>query len=219
MSIGQLTAGVRGVDCNRPLSGSDATAFLAKGFQFAVRYVRRTQQHAYDLTASETADILSAGMGLMVVQHVAPPGWLPTGDDGALYGNTAARESITAGLRLGSTVWCDLEGVEHGTPAGDVVEFCNEWHDAVAALGFSPGLYVGDSCVLSPNELYSLLRFESYWSAYNLNSDAVPAVRGVQMKQHVAQRADFIAGFDNQNMDVDVLCGDALGGLPVLTLP
>ena len=217
--IGTLPAGARGVDANRPITDTNALQFRARGFEFAVRYVRRAQAHPYDLSAQETASILAAGLGLMTVQHVAPPGWTPNEDDGALYGNTAARESVTAGLRLGSTVWCDLEGVQRGTPSGDVIAFCNAWHDAVAALGFLPGLYVGDSCILSPHELYSLLRFESYWSAYNLNSDAMPAVRGVSMKQHVAQRADFIVGFDSQNMDVDVICGDALGSFPVLTLP
>ena len=60
-----------------------------------VRYVRRKDQHAYDLTHAEAAGLLDAGIGLMIVQHVAPEGWTPTIKDGASYGSTAAAESTT----------------------------------------------------------------------------------------------------------------------------
>lgn len=219
MTVGTLADGARGLDANRPLSAADAAAFRAKGFQFVVRYVRRSQAHDYDLSPAETARILGAGLGLMVVQHVAPEGWSPTADDGALYGNTAGREALIAGYRSGATLWCDLEGVAKSTAQGDVIDFCNEWSDAVKALGFVPGLYVGDSCGLSAGLLYHALKYSAYWSAYNLNGDQHPVVRGVQMKQSAAKHEDFIPGFTNQNMDVDVICGDALGGTPSLLLP
>ena len=219
MTIGTLPNGSRGLDANRALSASDAAAFAAKGFTFVVRYVRRSQAHSYDLTATETAAILGAGLGLMVVQHVAPEGWTPCGDDGALYGNTAAREALAAGYRSGTTLWCDLEGVAASTPPGDVIDFCNEWYEAAKAMGFVPGLYVGDCCGLTAGLLYHALKFSLFWSAYNLNHDQYPAVRGVAMKQAAAAREDFLSGFTNQNMDVDVISADALGGTPALVLP
>ena len=53
---------------------AEARALLAAGYRFVVRYVRRTARHRYDITAEEADVILSAGLGLMLVQHVAPDG-------------------------------------------------------------------------------------------------------------------------------------------------
>ncbi|HEY5061949.1 MAG TPA: hypothetical protein VII52_10465, partial [Gemmatimonadaceae bacterium] len=66
--------------------------------------------------------------------------------------------------------------------------------------------------------LYRSLRFVHYWSAYNLHDDAMPAVRGVQMKQRRAGKSDVVTGhrFDFQ---VDTVHADALGGLPTLLAP
>jgi hypothetical protein len=57
------------------------------------------------------------------------------------------------------------------------------------------------------------------WTAYNLNRDQYPAVRGPCMTQHVAFAADLIPGLDNSNMDIDILQADRLGGLPMFYLP
>jgi hypothetical protein len=89
----------------------------------------------------------------------------------------------------------------------------------VELAGFRPGLYVGYGARLTADQLYWKLRFDSYWSAYNLNADHVPAVRGVQMRQHAASLEDLIIGFTNQTMDVDTIHADALGGTPTLLLP
>jgi hypothetical protein len=130
----------------------------------------------------------------MVVQHVAMPGWHPTGSLGASYGAIAAEESRMVGVPQGVAVWCDLEGVarrdEHGdrTDPRDVISFCNEWHDAVKLAGYDPGLYVGDSCILNAHQLYYNLKFRRYWSAYNLNRDQFPEVRGVCMWQAPTRR-------------------------------
>ena len=112
-------------------------------------------------------------------------------------------------------VWCDLEGVTVGTPAAQVIDYCNQWHAAVAAAGYVPGLYVGFRCGLTPAQLYRALRFTHYWGAYNLNSDEAPAVRGLQMKQSSPKALDAVAGcaFEFQ---VDTVRGDALGGHPTL---
>ena len=160
-----------------------SAAFFKHGYRFCVRYVRRANRHAYDLTHGEAAGLLDAGIGLMIVQHVAPEGWTPTVKDGASYGSTAAAESTNVGVPPGVMVWCDLEGVAPTAPAQQVIDFCNAWHSAVAAAGFVPGLYVGFGAGLSPTQLYRDLRFTHYWSAYNLNADQYPAIRGVQMRQ------------------------------------
>jgi hypothetical protein len=218
MNVATLQDGAKGFDANRTISAVDAAAFVAHGYQFGIRYVRRHDAHSYDLTAGEVTTILTARLGLMVVQHVANEGWVPTPDDGALYGNTAARESHEVGVPSGVTVWCDLEGVKSGTSHADVTGFCDNWFDEVAAAGYVPGLYVGFGCGLTADELYNL-KFGIYWGAYNVNSDSVPTVRGFCMKQSVAKPADLISGYTNQNMDVDTVHIDALGGLPTALLP
>src|ERR1035437_807216 len=89
MRTGTRPDGARGFDANATVSAASAALFVAKGFAFAIRYVRRQQTHDYDLSVRERDDILGAGLGLMVVQHVAPDGWTPTGDLGTEYGGTA----------------------------------------------------------------------------------------------------------------------------------
>ncbi len=218
MKITTLPDGARGFDCNRRLSGADCADFRALGYTFAVRYVVRTTTHSYDLSVSERDVILGSGLALMVVQHVAPEGWHPTAALGTQYGQTAASECGLLGLPDGMTLWCDLEGVAPGTPAAEVIGYGNAWYDAVGALGFVPGLYVGWHAGLGPHDLYHALRFAAYWSAYNLDADAVPAVRGVQMQQSVATAADVPVGWAPNTIDVDMITADALGGTPSLVV-
>lgn len=219
MKIGKLPDASRGFDANQRITPAQARDAVHKGYTFAVRYVRRAVRNDHDLIAGEIATLITAGLSVSVVQHVAPEGWIPFANLGAAYGAIAAEECRAVGLPRGVTVWCDLEGVKHNTAASEVVAFCNAWHQRVSDAGYHPGLYVGDSCGLTAQQLYRDLRFDAYWSAYNLNRDQHPAVRDVQMRQIVATLEDLIVGLTNQTMDVDVIHADALGGSPILLLP
>ncbi len=212
------TDGLKGLDVNRPIARDEATALLAHGYDFAVRYVRRTQKHSYDLTAKEARVILASGLGLMVVQHVAPEGWKPSARLGSTYGNTAAAEASLIGVPPGITVWCDLEGVSGDASRKAVIDFCNRWHSKVAAAGYVPGLYVGFGAGLDADQLYWSLRFTHYWGAYNVAAVDGPKARGFQMKQRVATAADQVVGFDAE-FQVDDVHADALGGLPTMLVP
>jgi hypothetical protein len=207
--------GTRGFDTTERLTREMATVFFEHGYRYAVRYVRRDKAHpGKDLTADEAESLLEAGLGLMVVQYVeSETAWVPNADKGAGNGKIAAEECARIGLPAGVSVWCDLEGVEQGTPAMDVIEYCSEWHEAVARAGYLPGLYVGWRCGLTPEQLYLELRFTNYWAAYNLNADEEPAVRGVQMKQVAATLEDRPAGVGIE-FDTDVVRADRLGGRP-----
>lgn len=216
MIIGTLPDGARGVDVNQTVTADDAQAFATAGYAFIVRYVRRSQPHGYDLTVAERDDILNAGLGLQIVQHVAPDGWVPTPADGTIYGTTAATECGALGIPAGVSVWLDLEGVKPGTPHGDVIGFCNNWYDVVKAVGYTPSLYVGFHAGLSADELYRKLKFAAYWSAFTNNTGDAPVVRGFQMYQHAAKPTDLIPGYTNQTMDTDTIKADALGGTPTL---
>lgn len=79
--------GIRGFDANEKISADAAAAFHAHGYGFCVRYVRREKEHEYDLSTDEAQGILEAGLGLMIVQHVASESnWTPTASKGTQYG-------------------------------------------------------------------------------------------------------------------------------------
>lgn len=206
--------GSLGFDCNTPLSIANAKLFRDNKKRFAIRYVGREKNHVNDLSHSEAANILAMGLGLMVVQHVHPDsekaGWWPFGKMGKAYGTFAAVSALDAGIRLGTNVWLDLEGVAPKADARDVIAYCNEWHQAVGELGFTPGIYVGFSPILNGDQLYRRLRFEHYWAAYNLNKDQHPAVRDVQMIQGLEKTLGGIT------YDPDEIKADKLGGLPLM---
>lgn len=206
----QAPGGLRGFDCNQHVSSQVAAVFRNAGYRFAIRYVPRHKANAGDLSASEAAGILSAGLGLMIVQHVQLPGWVPTGAMGKEYGAFAAKSASDVGYRLGAMVWCDLEGVKVGTDPRDVAAFCNNWLDQVGLVGFTPGLYVGYDAGLNAQQLYKNLRFEHYWAAYNLDVDKRPATRDVQMQQGTER---VLSGV---RYDPDTIHPDALGGLPLM---
>jgi len=209
---------VLGFDCNQPVSAEDAATMFTAGYRFALRYVRRDQRHAYDLTADEARGLFAAGLGLMLVQHVAPSPWVPSVKLGYRQGIVAGYEADALGIPSGALVWCDLEGVAPNTDAERTIDYCNAWHAEVARAGYLPGLYVGWQCGLDGDQLYHALRFAHYWAAYNLNGDEEPSVRGCEMRQHAlaadetAPSVEFL--FQNDRID-----GDALGGVPVVVAP
>jgi hypothetical protein len=152
----------------------------------------------------------------MLVQYVeSESAWIPAARKGTTNGSVAAREAEKLGVPWGVTIWCDLEGVKVGTPRQQVIDYCNRWHVAVSGAGYVPGLYVGYHPGLSATQLYLTLRFSHYWAAYNLNTDQVPAVRGVQMKQSLRRPADAIPGV-HLDFQVDRISADRLGGRPTL---
>lgn len=203
--------GLKGFDANTTITRSSADLFYGKGYRFAIRYVRRDARHSFDLTEKEGEDILAGGLGLMVVQHVAPDGWTPTGEAGQLYGATAAKEASMAGVPDGVSLWCDLEGVSPTAPTQWVINYCNRWYSEVAYGGYLPGLYVGWHPGMNSVQLHDALRFKSYWAAYN--NDVIPAMRGFQMRQHTEQTLGGIT------FDPNVITGDALGDFPCYLAP
>lgn len=217
MKVGILPDGTRGFDCNEPVSQAQARKFLDAGYRFAVRYVPRVHQSVIDITAEEMVNILLGGLGVMLVQHVAQPGWKATEMLGASYGRVAVESAKLCGYPKGATIWCDLEEV--ASEPQFVIDYCNTWYDQVFGSDYEPGLYVGYGCVLTADQLYRKLRFRRYWSAYNLNVDHVPAVRGVQMKQgEYPAPPQRVRGIPFQ-YDTDVIKSDYFGDSPPLLLP
>jgi hypothetical protein len=211
----KATAGLKGFDINSKLTFARAVSFRDAGYRFAIRYVPRHVSNPADIDAHEAANILKAGLGLMLVQHVLQEnkdgsGWFPTAALGEQYGAFAALSANLAGYRQGGMIWLDLEGVNRHAKPDDVVAYCNNWFNRVGYQGFTPGVYVGYDAGLDASALYQKLRFEHYWSAYNLDHDKYPAKRGVQMKQHVEQSLTGV------KFDPDEVQADNFGGLPLM---
>lgn len=215
----EVPVGTRGFDCNVAVGAGSARLLARAGYRFAVRYVRRTTARANDLSPTEVELLHGAGIAVMPVQHVeSESAWAPSPTKGVAYGAAAVDGAQRAGMPPGVTVWLDLEGVAVGTPAAEVIGYCNAWHGQVAAAGYLPGLYVGWRAGLNAGQLYSNLRFDRYWAAYNLNRDQYPAVRGACMRQGIPTAGEKPVGlaFD---IDTDIITGDALGGVPVVYAP
>jgi len=175
-------AHVKGFDINQPLTAAKAGAFHERGYRFCLRYVGREEMKKNDLSTAEAKLLLNAGLAIMPVQHVeSEKAWVPNGDKGARYGANAGKFVKELGFPDGVNVWLDLECVKLGVPKADVIAYCNNWFDEVAAAGFRPGVYVGFRPILSGEELRTRLKFAHYWGAYNVDV-SIPG-RGWQMKQ------------------------------------
>lgn len=195
-----------GFDLDSPLTKAAAQAFYAKGYRFCVRYLTRSQsqESANDLSRAEAEIILDAGLALMAVQHVAPQSWVPTEQLGMSYGGNAVKNAQQVGLPAGVNIWLDLEGIRPDTPRQNVLDYCNAWFSAVETAGFATGLYVGDSIVVSPDDLYWNIRTKHYWKS----GSKVPDIpnRGYQMIQRIPPNAD-----DATNVDTDFTQNDSFG--------
>ncbi len=215
-TVAAATVGQVGFDTASKVTPAALVEASRRNYTFAIRYVRRAVPHDGDLTAHEAALILAAGLSLMAVQYVeSESAWTPSADKGARNGATGASYAQSVGLPPGINLWCDLEGVASGVPSSDVDAYCRAWYAAVAGAGYVPGLYVGWSPGLNPNQLWQL-PFQHYWRSYNLNDDQVPARRGTQLRQ---KSQSVLPGLDPSTFDEDVVTGDALGGVPVWLAP
>ncbi len=211
--------GALGFDTAVPLTVAAARDYAAKGFQFCIRYVSRTDKSRTDnaarglgdISESEGKAILSAGMALMIVQHVAAHGWVPTAQLGKDYGTKAAQFTQAAGVPKGVNLWLDLEDIPQATPAADIIAYANAWFAQVKAAGFVPGVYVGFAVWLTPDQLFFDLHTEHYWRADGKIVDV--SHRGYQMFQHTSNIGTA------QEFDKDVVMYDSLGGAPLWLAP
>lgn len=200
---------VKGFDANAVVSAAQAQAFLAAGFQFALRYVGRTEMASHDLTTAEAETLLGAGLALMPVQHVLGGEWIPNGPLGTEYGTNAAAFSQQIGFPPGVNVWLDLESVNTQAATSDVVAYCTSWYTQVAAAGYVPGVYIGWQPGLSGSQLYDL-PFDHYWAAYNVDGVSTPHPRGYQLVQ--SSGGGTIGSFGTDVYDVDETYTDLEGG-------
>ncbi|HEX9106238.1 MAG TPA: glycoside hydrolase domain-containing protein [Longimicrobiales bacterium] len=211
-TVKAATIGQVGFDTASTVTPAAIVAAKQRGYTFAIRYVRRGVPHDGDLKADEASNILASGLALMAVQYVeSEDSWTPSADKGARNAANGVAYAQSIGLPGGINLWCDLEGVSGDCPASEVDAYCRAWYAGVSAAGYVPGLYVGWSPGLNPDQLWRL-PFQHYWRSFNLNDDQVPAQRGTQLRQRSARA---LPGLDPSTYDEDVVTGDAKGGVPL----
>ena len=129
-TVQRAPAGSIGFDCDTRLIYKTARSFYDHDFRFCLRYVSLESEMAGDLSYEEATEILAAGLALMPVQHVPSEDWRPNADLGKTYGTNAATNADRVGFPPKVNVWCDLEGIVEGTPADDIIRYCESWYKA-----------------------------------------------------------------------------------------
>ena len=205
-TVGSVPAGLLGIDTDTKLDTTHIQELAAAGYTFIMRYISLNYpaSPSGDLDYDEAQNIVNAGLGLMPVQHPRLPGWTPTPTMGTIDGENARDNAYHVGFPAHVNVWLDLEGINQGTSAATVIDYCNNWYDAVAAWGYIPGIYVGANCLLTGDQLYYDLKFGHYWQS--LSSVPTPSVRGYQMIQSAAQSYYCVP------IDRDTTQMDSIGG-------
>src|SRR6202789_3267989 len=141
-------------------------------------------------------------------RHVMQRGGAPRRQRGQAHGAAEERNAKAAGYLPAANLWQDLEGVSSTSKPQDVIDYCNEWGNAVIAAGFLHGLYVGYDAILSAQELYALPTVRSYWSDFGNRS---VAIRGFAMKQLTNDTVIPDLPFP---IDLDLVHADMLGARP-----
>jgi hypothetical protein len=218
-SVSAAPSGCRGFDTDTQLTAATAKAFRAAGFQFVIRYLSlEATEQAGDLSTEEAQAILGAGLGLMAVQRVSEPGWRPTAHSGEEYGANAASNAHRVGLPAGMNLWLDLEGMNSGSPAGEVSAYCNAWFEQAAAAGYVPGLYVGAGAILNSEQL-DALNVNYFWKSGSSAGSRQPGScfeyaypeKGYCMVQSISASAQI----DGVCYDSDAIKQDNCGDTPL----
>jgi hypothetical protein len=195
--------GAIGFDTSGRVDEEAAKKFKANNFKFCLRYLSlNPKQGKNDLTVKEANGILSAGLGLMPVQHVRKGSWRPTAAMGSGDGKHAVKHAQDIGFPPGVCVWVDLEDVDQSSKFAEVMDFVTSWAAQVAGAGYRPGVYVGINHIpITPKQLASL-PVVHYWKS----GSHVPDVEniGYQMVQKIfpAER-HFGVDIDRDTTGVD----------------
>jgi hypothetical protein len=119
------------------------------------------------LSRGELSGLLGAGVGVGIVQAAKFHGKKTLSEaygrsKGKVMGENATRLLIPSGV----TLWCDAEWTD-GPSKEQITDYLNGWSDEVKQHGYRPGLYVGAGCAppLTPEDLYKLPRYQSYWQS------------------------------------------------------
>ena len=168
--IVRASQGMIGFDTDTKITEA-ANEFVLQGFHFVLRYLSLREKEAQgDLTKEEAYAILEAGLGLMPVQHVREPGWIPTEALGLRDGKEARIQAFLCGFLPHCTVWLDLEGVNQKVSQADVLAYTVAWAKSVRAWGYHPGIYVGAQSLLNQDDLSKSMPYRYFWRSISASA-------------------------------------------------
>lgn len=194
----------RYVDTAAPCSDPVLASLAAAGYLGVGRYVPLPGVSGRaDISPGELERITGHGLACWLVQHVRYPGWDPGAHNGAADADAACLAAKAAGYPQGAHLYLDLEGIKGTRPA--TLAFADAWQTLVIAHGFRAGLYVGYDVPLSPDDLYALRGFDTYFSDAGHRKVSTRGCALVQAPEVV------IAGV---RFDPDHVAADLLGDLP-----
>ncbi len=196
-------------DVSVKLTLGQALRFASMGMRGVGRYGPLPgNSTANDLDGEELEMLVfGAGLEVLLFQHPRRVNVI-SAHSGSADAMWISQYASSIGYPAAAHVMLDLEGVINSTP-GQVTTYCVDWARAAVQLHYSPGLYVGFSAVLGPQELYELPGFDTY--ASDVAGRRVN-VRGVCYQQ--AAQVPAAAGLPNY--DPATMAVDALGGLPMV---
>ena len=167
-------------DTAEKLALEDYELLARAGFRGGLRYVGfNAAPEPEDIDAEEMDAALSAGLGMMIVQHVREGLWTPSAALGASDAVNGMRHAKAAEYMDGATFWDDLESIA-GT-AAQTIDYANTKFAGVESAGNVQGEYIGDDVPLTGQQLYSDLLSPIYWEGLSRVPDVV--VRGYAMRQ------------------------------------
>lgn len=194
------------VDTDFPLSPHAISALVSVGKKGVVRYVPLPgNDSAGDISRTELENLCSAGLEVLLVQHVRFPGWNPALHSGDADAAAVLKKAAEVGYPHGCHVYLDLEGI-NGSAAGTIAYAIDWEHTLIAGLQRA-GLYVGYGVPLYAVDLYDLPGFNTYWSD---SADREVATRGTAIVQGPSVTIAGVA------FDLDAVRRDKLGELPLV---
>jgi hypothetical protein len=202
-------------DSDQPLSDLVLADLAEQNYEGVFRYVPLPGfKGAGDISPGELARITSTKlpsgetMQCGLIQHPRSPQYNDltkcTGDGDA---KAAVDFALAAGYPLGAHLGLDSEGLSQiaANTTDVVIHWDTNWQAVVLSRGLLALMYVGYDVPLTPQALYELPGFTSYWSDAG---HRMVAVRGCSMSQGPSFTLRGVP------FDGDVLVADKLGAVP-----
>lgn len=154
------------IDCSAKISRTIADCLVQDGVRALWRYVSfHPQPIGGDLDKTELALLITAGLTVLVVQHVRNPGWHASSIVAANDAIAAISNAHKAGYEVDSgsplSLALDLEGVSN--PGSDAFAHADVWCRTVRTAGYAPVVYVGYASGLDSVALDSIGGEPAFW--------------------------------------------------------
>ena len=154
--------GIKVFDTISHITGQQAVDLKKAGFDLAMLY-------AEVVSAGDLLALTAAGIMVGFIQEGLAAKTVPTADLGKTMGSFCSGRLRNLGVPQGVSISIDLEG--DGRPPEAWLDFGNGSADAMEMLGDLPGLYIGEGCGLTSEQLYSFHGFP-YWKGMSRVTDA-----------------------------------------------